>query len=573
MRVLPGERGRRTTEAHYGIPVTETSGVRLRRNWIVAAIAGAVAIALAIAVSITVTSLVQPRSSATTTVGEHGFELAVDGVAARGPAGVAPPGTEVRLDIVDHEMTADLGQFATTIGSTVRLELGDDLQPSAPIELIFDVAAGEGGQPFVLGQSDESPLGAEFLETTWSAEDGRLTAQAEHLSWFSPVRVDSASLGERFGTWISEFLGSRTSPPACYGEEVRFRGLTFTIDAVQDDVVWPCLVPDEDTLRLSLQSNSGLVWEVLTFPEGTPAPQSATSLSGAVTLALFNQMDAVLEGVGVVVPRETFATDFSAADAFRVVEVQVEPGLSQVATIMWGLDLLFPASWLEKVARAECLIDIVTSTTSGASADILRTILSCVGTFLGGAVGAVVSILLSAPALLAAQLEGIFREIADSNNVRFDVNATAGELIVTPLPAGATWLYDIDGASGTSTSGDRDDASVVVGGSVATFPHATNQWVGCSGSVAEATYPLDGENILSLAMGIQTHAPSGLTAHVRVRVDGVIILEQSVADGSVAPRAVLDIAGASELTFEAWTDDDCGGASKGYLALIDAYVQ
>lgn len=347
----------------------------------------------------------------------------------------------------------------------------------------------------------------------------------------------------------------------------------LSIEPPSDEVVWPCVSSHGDTIELSLQSNSGLVWEILTEPKGSPLPLTAGSLAGLATAALANQLDESLEGDSVLIPLETAKFEYTASDPPQQVALRTEPGLSQIATIIWGLTMLFPAKWLDNLKDAECLVDIVEGASAGASAEITRAVLECAAEALGGVVGGIVGILLSGPALLATQLDGAIREINRTNVVVFTTQLTPYPTEVLTLPAGAKWLHEVP-STGTSTSGNQDSADVVDNGRIYEYRNSTNHWIGCDGTVAKSVFALDGQwTELSIAFGLQTATPDGLSAQLVISGDGTPLLSTSVSQGTVLTRRVIDVTGVTSLEVEASTQDPCGFSPEGYGAFLDTFVR
>lgn len=536
----------------------------------------AVLVACLVAVGAVVAISLAPRTVSEVAVSPEGFEVSISGVTARAPGGVAPVGTIVRLEAAVVDLPVEVTTFAIELGASVRLTIGDGLQPSQPVTFEFALDPNRfpdpEAEPFALIESD-SVIGAEFAESNWDPQRATLSVKAEHLSWLAPVGVSSKGLGEQLGDWINSLLGSETTRPECVSNTVDLALGQLSIGPPSDEVVWPCLSRQGDTIELSLQSNSGLVWEILTEPKGAPLPVTASSLAGLVTAALANQLAESLEGDSVLIPLETAKFEYTPSDPPQQVALRTEPGLSQIATIIWGLTMLFPAKWLENLKDAECLLDIVGGASAGASAEVTRAVLECAAEALGGVVGGIVGILLSGPALLSSQLEGAIREINQTNVVAFTTQLTPYPTEVLTLPAGAQWLHEVP-STGTSSSGDEDSADVVDNGRLYEYRNSTNQWIGCDGTVAKIVFALDGQwTELSMAFGLQTATPDGLSAQLVISGDGTPLLTTTVTQGTVLSRRVIDVTGVTNLEVEASTQDRCGFSPEGYGAFLDTYVR
>lgn len=536
--------------------------------------------ALLVALLVTALTACAPESSrVTTAVGSDGFRVEVGGVTVTAPAGVAPSGTSVVVEVVDAALPSDVTAFASAEGTGVSIVLdGGDLQPSEPLQVTFDVQKGAGGADlFVVGEDPSAGTGVSFVESAWDARESTITATVEHLSWYAPVRVDGEKLSDKIRAWLDESLGVQSAKPSCP------QSTTLRFSDVRDDVVWPCAAESSRGVDWSLHSNSGLVWEVLTDPKAIYDPLTATSIAGIATIEAVNLIGSALEGDTVVVPLETLSGRFDEAAPYTIA-LQVEPGLSQIATVMFGLSMILPKGWVERASKGECLVDIVKAATSSPSGETIRTILGCVGEFLGGTAGALMGIVLKAPGLLATQLQGLVREITQTNTVQFTLGRVDPNQ-VEALPSGATWLSEIPQEI-TSRSSEAVVAVVPVGDDDLEFAHSSSVWVGCDGATDTAIFYVDGDYTeLNFGLGLQEHTPVGLSAEFVVSVvsveDSRLIPPQSSATevarwtverGTILERQSIPLDGVWSVSISATSQGECGSADIGYGALLDAYV-
>lgn|GEM_PF-4832218 len=547
-------------------------------------LAAVVALAIVAVIAVVVVDPFAPRTSAEATVGDGGFTASVDGVTVTGPAGVAPAGTRVTVTSISAPLPDDVRSFSEVVGTAVEVVLGDGLQPLLPLELTFRVDDGaDPSRVFVLAEDESTGTGVAFTESSVDAVSGTVTAQVEHLSWFAPVAVDERTFSERVRDWIGEFAGTGSARPECFGVAPP-EGPQFT--AVRDDVVWPCLRRGGDGTGWELHSNSGLVWEVLTAPTAAYEPLTALTVPGILTAALANRLVAAgaLEGDTVMLPLETLRGAFTDDSGGRFA-LRVEPGLSQLTTIMFGLSMILPEKWITLIERATCLFDVIKTATSSPSGESFRAILACAGSILAGAGGALIGIILTGPGLLATQLEGLARELMQTNTVEFRLGY-ADPNQVDGISADARWLYELPQES-VPNPARQVSAVVPVDGHDVVFSHSSSVWVGCGGSDHEVWFFLDGNySSLSFALGMLAHTPPGLTATFEIEAVGEEwwrypfpweyaepLGSWSVTRGTVIARQTLPVDGIWFVIVRARTADPCGTADIGYGALLDAYVE
>jgi hypothetical protein len=252
-------------------------------------------------------------------------------------------------------------------------------------------------------------------------------------------------------------------------------------------------------------------------------------------------------------------------------EVQVEPVLSQISSLTFGAGMLLPPSWSSSVDWYSCASD---SLETLAGAQLLKAITTCAGAKVGGSAGGLLNILANGPGLVFTQIEGAVRTATGENNEAFTVSLIAADAI-RELPAGAEWLFEHT-VSGDQTSGQEDTANLVGDGSaVAAYPFSTNQWVACTRKPDESTYALNGQwETLSMGLAVQAHAPVGLVATVEVLGDGQMLWSGEVTREAPAPRMDVGVSRVQQLTVTAVTEPSaCGSASKGYAALVQAYLR
>jgi hypothetical protein len=539
-------------------------------------------VAAALTALLTATALTAcvPGDSSRVVVGGEGFVARIAGVTVSGPAGVAPEGTEVRLEAIDAPLPTDVTEFSAAVGTAISLTLdGGKLQPAEPLEVEFTVPESE-DPVFVIGEDSSTGTGTAFVESEWDPERRVVTATVDHLSWFSPVAVDEEKFSDKVADWIEQSAGVNTARPECVGADEKLR-----FSSIPDNIVWPCAEERGGAVEWSLQSNSGLVWEVLTEPQADYEPLTALTLSGIATIELAKTVAAGLKGDTVLLPLETLKGSFELGEAPYTIALQVEPGLSQVTTLLFGLSMMFPSKWLDLISQAECLVDVVKTATSSPSGESWRTVWGCVASILTGAGGTLLSILMTGPGLFATQMDGLSRELSQTNAVQF----TLGYSDPTQLddkPSGASWLYELPQEI-VADPAEEVAAPVPVGDSTVVFQHSSSVWVGCEGKAHKIIFYLDGDYTeLSFGLGLQAHAPEGMTADIEIRAvaeeDSRFVLPEnysgeigrwSITRGQPLERQTVDVTGVWSVSVSAITSTPCGSADIGYAALLDAYVR
>lgn len=388
----------------------------------------------------------QAQDAGTAVVGEDGFSIALDGVTVRAPAGVAPVGTTVEVATTAKPLPERWGGFATTLADGIDIRIGDGLQPQAPVTIsypdlkpgseVFVVAESADGSGDVLDQ----PAGAAFEVTT------------EHLSGFWPVLVNLSDFARDVTRSVTDMLQLTSPTPDCFVRNGRYPDLDMRISEVRDDVVWPCLSRGvADDVALALQSNSPLAWRTKTAPAWKATPPTAYSAANIVALSAWRTTSPNAADEVMLLPGEevTFAT--TAPPASTSVGLLIDPVLSQVRALALGLDFLLPAKVTDRVARSECLPDLLRSgaVSNTPSATGFAAIIRCFGSAIGGGGGALVSLLAGAPAALWAQLEGALRSAFGQDDVLFTVENTDEDAVGSGDPidraAVEAWLGEWTG--------------------------------------------------------------------------------------------------------------------------------
>lgn len=384
-------------------------------------------------------------NSVETVVDDSGFIAVVDGATVSAPAGVAPAGTPVRVDVIDHQLPERWDRIAAPLAGGLRVELGDGLQPQSLVTIsftgldagsdVFVLSESTGQDPALLGQ----PTGDELVVTS------------DHLSNFWPILVDVGKFADSIFRSGTDALQMTTPQPDCFVGNGRYPDFDMRISEVRSDVVWPCLAQDAGT-TLALRSNSSVAWRVKTAPAWDAQPPTSLTAANAVALAAWQRANSDAQDPMLLLPGESVDYTVADAPAATTIGLQVDPVMSQVRTLALGLGFLLPQRTADRIGQAECLPDLLTSgaVENTPSAAGFAAILRCFGAAIGGGDGALVNLLAAAPAALWAQLEGVLRSATGVDEVTFTVESTDSEAAGTGEPidraAVEQWLGEWTGA-------------------------------------------------------------------------------------------------------------------------------
>lgn len=517
-------------------------------------------------------------TTATVTASDGAFSIAVRGVEVQLPAGATDEGTDVRLEAIDAPIPPDVSTFATATGVGIALTL-EGKQPQQPLTATFDVPPDiDPESVFVIGEDATTGSGVAFVDTTFNAARSTISATLTHLSWFTPVVVEEQSFSVQLRDWINEALGTSSTAPECLEEE---SDLQFS--PVSDNVVWPCATVAGSGAEWKLHSNSGLVWQVRTEPVAQYRSLTTLSISGGATAAVYNQIQGALEGDSVMLSMETLEGSFTDPPPYKIA-LKVEPGLSQVATIMWGLSMILPQRWMDLASEGECLIGVVQSAVSSVSGETLRSVLECVESVLTGSAGDILGILLTGPGLLATQLQGIAREIMQTNAVQFTLSHRNQDG-VDHIPEEAAWLYDLPN---NLKSADQlhSDLPVLIGDERVRFPNSTQLMTRCYPANTVQSFEISKDwTSMNFAIALTELVPAGASVTIGIgmvnRTDSATrvpdaAISWTLKPGDSLPRQQLDITDVQivRVYVESSEPIPCGNDifAAEVAQMIDAYV-
>lgn len=208
-------------------------------------------------------------STVTAQVGEQGFRAELDGVVVKAPQGVAEPGTEVTISLV--EATSPDPQ--ADIVSAVDVVLAGGQQPSEPIVITYEIAEQPGDElEFVVLRTDSGE--DNYLTVGHEVVDGRVVVTTDHLSTFTLVQFNpKAWLGELVEQ-IELAIGLQYPKPECavqdFGHAPDLGDYYFTAEGSGLGTVYLCAgrSPEHD-LSMQFYSNGPVAWEVIADPAPT----------------------------------------------------------------------------------------------------------------------------------------------------------------------------------------------------------------------------------------------------------------------------------------------------------------
>jgi hypothetical protein len=418
---------------------------------------------VATAPPVRVTKATPVPSEATTAVSdEHGFNMELGSVRVSAPAGVAAAGTQVLVSTAAEPAPAEAEKFSNAVGEPVRVVLGDRQQPQQPVTIVFDLT----GTELAAGVSPESPLAVlsrsgesgdiEAIPAEWDAQAQTLTVVTDHLSWFWPFRLDVSKLFQPMLEALTIMQGTRYPAPDCFGESLTIGTVTYTIEPVPSEVVWPCLTHTSGQIVLELHANSPLPWRARTDPSVPGDVPSTLSSSGLLVAAIYRQLYAhYANKESLVVPGGSTSFRFDPANPPERVSVQAEAALYLVATTVWNVETALElfginVELLDDIATLDCISEVVDT---GVQTDIergLRNFLSmtftCLQTATTGFAAFVLAAFTSGVGLIVGGIQGAIGELRGTNTVSFSIlreEAAPPMPTVRAIPDSGSALFQI----------------------------------------------------------------------------------------------------------------------------------
>jgi hypothetical protein len=394
------------------------------------------------------------RKSGRCVVSDTGFEIGIGSVRVSGAAGVAPPGTPVQVTLAAVTVPADFAEMIRPVGQPVRVELGDGLQPSAPITITFDFtdvplpSEVTAESPIVVMIQSESIDYNAFMEGTWNPTDRTFTVITEHLSLHIPTMP---SITAFIGDFFFRLMGLRFGAPACAWQPLTTDLATYSIQPVSDASVLPCLQQTNGQIAVTVHSNTFLPWSVKSVP---PVPGkvsgSLRDLGPGISAIYEEFFNALGDQRAGLMPGNAVTFRFSEAQPPTLIRLQLDPGLFLASTLLWQLQsLLSIFTWkkglaakvLKGFSSTDCFLETVDAqfeiVESQQFTGFVGSVLGCFGDFLrasarnvGGklleaTVGVALLLLGGGVSLIATGIVGAYRTATFSDAILFRIESTS----------------------------------------------------------------------------------------------------------------------------------------------------
>ena len=200
-----------------------------------------------------------------------GSTLTLGGIEVTLPDGVAAPGTEVTLRL---DTQTGVGDAAVAVSDGISIELGDGIQPAAPITLEFPIDAdaipdadGSTASMFVRSTSGGE---MDLHRGTYDAATRTYTVEVDHLSLFQAWTFDLNALMSEVKTAVLQGMGLEFPQPDCVGRTADIGGATYSL--VQPPQSWVCLEEESGDLVVRAYPNSAIPF----VSEGTDTAAATT---------------------------------------------------------------------------------------------------------------------------------------------------------------------------------------------------------------------------------------------------------------------------------------------------------
>ncbi len=362
-------------------------------------------------------------SNGEATVTDEGISLETSSFRISAPPGVAPEGTSVTVREVEDDIPGEWSKFTTRQGPAAEILLeGGTVQPEQPITVEFlNVEPSE--TTFILHEEGD---GAVPLETTRG--DG-VVVQASHLSKFWAA---AANVGD-FSGWVLDqmtyFTGMNSPRPNCFRADGAYPEFEATISPVRGDAVWPCLKNGPSGIDLEITGNNALAWTVSATPSwnfsGTPDSSSIEEVALVDGWRHFSPRSAsedLLSPTGTTILNRSDITN-------STITLTMHPGMTETWVAISILTSLVNFPDQGKYDAVNCLLGQTTGILDGYDtgnfSSVLRSGVDCISSVGGPKLG-IISLLLSSPGFLWANIEGLLRTVIPGlDSVSFDVRTTS----------------------------------------------------------------------------------------------------------------------------------------------------
>jgi hypothetical protein len=385
---------------------------------------------------------------AKTTVTDTGFNLTAGTVTASAASGVAPNGTTVAMQTGAGPLPPEVANVLTTTGDSVQISLNNGaIQPVSPVKLTFVVdsataqdAISQGDAPVVFSKSADGTT--ELLPGSYDAPTHSITATTTHFSSFWPDWLNPSKFFSGVVDKTKQLLGVSNPKPDCVGQSAVSQGVTYTVSSVTGDVAWPCISGGDSQLKLTLYSNSSLVYRVRTTPATSGTPAAELNLTGIAATTVYKELFARYADKESVLPASG-SVDF-AFDADNPPQdgaLLSEPALAMVAVLVLGIETAgkpFGLSVVNKVTEnsgaLECISGNAIASASQDPVEIVKATLTCIQQVQDTTSQVIIGTLLSGIPVLVSMIQGMWSEVNGTNQGTFTVTATGTRTVKAPDP-------------------------------------------------------------------------------------------------------------------------------------------
>ncbi len=458
------------------------------------------------------------RTESAEVVGEDGFTLTLDGVSVSGAADVAPLGTRVQERLIAQDLPDEISGFAEPVGTGIDITLGDGIQPASPLIITFapevvadwDFASDSTNDLVpVVFTSKADGAGVELADAQVLA-DGSVVVTADHLSPFQPALASISGYSDWFGEQVLIAMEVRSERPDCVDQRADDGGWEFS--AVPNQLFWPCTEETAGGLEVTFTNNSPEVW-LVESDQATPGLPITVSITGATIAAIARQGIDQTTTAPLVPPDGAVRFAANGQEDQIVFDASLNESLTVANAIVSAVSTYVPAKKLEALGRAECFLDIVSTSLTGpveANGNLTGTIIRCVGSVIGGLGGTLISSVAAIPGAVTAVVDIVVRNLTG----RDEFSITLSKLEDVPdEPEGSA-------SSANAWPSDRDDGPpslyIWLGANMHGFP----DWVACDDATTYCLVGYPGQE------------------HLLVQTSGLVVIG-TVDDSATDPRQEL----------------------------------
>ena len=386
--------------------------------------------------------------SASATVGESGATVTTEvggvRVTAKAPAGVAPSGTPFRISGASDAVQPFEKQVAAS--DSVRLELGTDEQPKAPINLEFNLSGqpeltgkmSDTVKPFIRSVSDGDPAKSDYALAQWDPATQVLSATTDHLSDFQVVFAD---IGKAINDAVKKWTFSDGPVGSeCDGGALKVGDTSYTLKSSKSDAPVKGCLTDAGGVGIKFGNASDQYYGIVAKPVGEYSNSGAVSSDDLIATWLRRELD----GAGLLIPKGAGQVTFPEGTTSATVRADVDPMALQLGTVFTALGMLgVDTGVLEEAFQAsttawDCVSSTMEAVKDPGSVDVdeyrnaLGDLAQCglVGADLAvGAsdnyilhkMGVAVSLFTELPDALVANVAGAIGEFTGDNHVEFEL--------------------------------------------------------------------------------------------------------------------------------------------------------